>query len=74
MASQPVSFDIHPLPSPLHPLQEAEDMDAEQTERQTTITLPYIQGLSEPIKRILEKLEVSVRLCRNVGSLLRMLQ
>ena len=35
-------------------IQETEHMDAEQIEKQTTVTLPYIQGLSEPIKRILE--------------------
>ena len=33
----------------------------EQIEKQTTVTLPYIQGLSEPIKRILEQLKVTVR-------------
>ena len=42
-------------PTPTH------EMDAEQTEKQTTLTLPYIQGLSEPIKRILEQLKVTVR-------------
>ena len=43
------------------PTQEAEGTDAEQIKKQTTVTLPYIQGLSEPIKRILEQLKVTVR-------------
>ena len=52
-----------PLPFTTAPTQHADSMDAE-AEKQTTVTLPYVRGLSESIKRIqkwLQKVDVRFR-------------
>ena len=61
--SYPASFIWRAAP-PLTPAptQGIDDTDTEQAEKQTTVTLPYVQGLLEPIKRILEQLNVTVRM------------
>ena len=60
----PVSFikcAAPPLPFATAPTQYADSMDAE-AEKQTTVTLPYVRGLSESIKQILKRLQkVDVR-------------
>ena len=37
------------------------------SEPKATVTLPYVQGLSEPIKRILEEVDIRVRFRPNTS-------
>ena len=52
----PASF-IRRAASPLSPTTSQQANDAEEAVKRTNVTLPYVQGLSESIKRILTRLQ-----------------
>ena len=66
----PKQFIQRSAPPPSQPEHQTDNgadsnTEVENTRKPSSVTLPYVQGLSETIKRLLEKLDVRVRLRPN---------
>ena len=63
----PKRFVQRSAPPPSRPEHQIANSDTEEddTRKPPSVTLPYVRGLSETIKRLLEKLDVRVRLTPN---------